>query len=73
MISREFLNRLLDDRRSRTELERSAGVYRGFIRDIVTDRIRPKRGDPRIAALGRVLGLDLQECFRRAMGDDDEL
>ena len=73
MVSKEFIARLLDDPRSRAELENLAGVSRGFIRDIETGRKRPRRGDPRVVALGRELGLGFDECFRRYGANDETI
>ena len=74
MVSKSFITRLLDDPRGRTELEDLAGIPHGFIRDVKTGRKRPKRGDPRVAALGRVLGMELEDCFyRRSRAEQEDL
>jgi hypothetical protein len=72
MVSKAFIVELLADRRPRKELEAKAGVAPGTVKKILTGDIRPRRGDPRVIALGRALGLSLQQCFYEYKPEDYE-
>ena len=73
MVSKTMLIELLGWPGDWKVLEKQAGVKLGIVRDILAGRVRPRHGDPRVIALGRALGLRLEDCFYRYGADDEDL
>lgn len=63
MISRRFIEEIKLNPEPQYKLAWKAELNPVVLSQIITGYIRPKRNDPRVVRVGRVLGLSAEECF----------
>jgi len=65
MVSKEFKARLKLDPRPNYKIAWMAGVNPTVLSQIITGYVRPKRNDPRVIKVGKLLGISPEECFQK--------
>ena len=68
-LSRQFIERLKLGGRPQYRVAWDAGVNPTILSKIVTGIVRVDRHDSRVIAVGNVLGLTPEECFRSDASD----
>jgi len=63
MISKKFRDAVKLDHRKQYVLAWEAGVNPTTLSQIITGYVRPQDGDIRVIRVGRLLGLEPEECF----------
>ena len=64
-LSREFLVRLKLGSQPAYAVAQAADVHPATLSKLISGAERLRPGDPRIVAVGKVLGLTADECFER--------
>lgn len=71
-VSRDFLIRLKLSPTRQYRIAQEAGVCPGTLSSLLSGARRVKAFDHRIVAVGRVLGLEPDECFSRTREEGEE-
>ena len=71
MVSQKFKNAVKLDPRRQYVIAWEAGINPVVLSQIITGYVRPKYGDRRVIKIGKLLGLDADECFEAKKADQE--
>jgi hypothetical protein len=71
-VSREFIAGVKLFPGLRWHLARQAGLHPSVLSKLVSGAEQPRIGDPRVIAVGRILGLTPRECFEGSQSQEGE-
>ena len=63
MVSQKFINAVKLDERKSYEIAHAAGLHSTILSKLVTGIEKVKKGDQRVLAVGRVLGIPDEDLF----------